>query len=205
MTARKSLILQFEISKGIKLTGNVCFITDVTKLEMLLMSKKKILNYFLIFIISIFTFNASALENCKWNNKKGVPCLTISKTPNSSIYSEIGINKQIITKQDIIDSGAIDSNDILNLVSKHNSLRPKLVIGFSAETDNLEKNSMIKLNEKNCDWIIANDVSKKDIGFDSDFNEVSIFYKNRKSEIIPKMKKALLANEIVEKINQELN
>ena len=97
------------------------------------------------------------------------------------------------------------NSDILNLVSKHNSLRPKLVIGFSAETDNLEKNSKIKLNEKNCDWIIANDVSNKDIGFNSDFNEVSIFYKNRKSEVIPKMKKALLANEIVEKINQELN
>ena len=61
------------------------------------------------------------------------------------------------------------------------------------------------MNEKNCDWIIANDVSNNDIGFNSDFNEVSIFYKNRKSEVIPKMNKALLANEIVEKINQELN
>lgn len=97
------------------------------------------------------------------------------------------------------------NSDILNLVSKHNSLRPKLVIGFSAETENLEKNSKIKLNEKNCDWIIANDVSNNDIGFNSDFNEVSIFYKNKKSEVMPKMKKALLANEIVEKINQELN
>ena len=34
--------------------------------------------------------------------------------------------------------------------------------------------------EKNCDWIIANDVSNKSIGFDSDFNEVTIFYKNKK-------------------------
>ena len=41
--------------------------------------------------------------------------------------------------------------------------------------------------------------------FNSDFNKVSIFYKNRNSEVIPEMKKALLANEIVEKINQELN
>jgi phosphopantothenoylcysteine decarboxylase/phosphopantothenate--cysteine ligase len=59
-------------------------------------------------------------------------------------------------------------------------LRPKLVIGFAAETNNLEKNANKKLNEKNCDWIIANDVSNKKIGFDSDFNEVSIFYKNKK-------------------------
>ena len=36
-----------------------------------------------------------------------------------------------------------------------------------------------KLIEKNCDWVIANDVSNKSIGFDSDFNEVSIFYKDK--------------------------
>jgi len=83
---------------------------------MLLTSKKKILNYFLIFIISIFTFNASALENCKWNNKKGVPCLTISKTPNTSEFNQRSVNKIIITKQDIINSGAVDANDVLKLI-----------------------------------------------------------------------------------------
>ena len=67
----------------------------------------------------------------------------------------------------------------LNYVSNHNSLRPKLVIGFAAETDDI-KNNAKKLMEKNCDWIIANDVSNKSIGFDSDFNEVTIFYKNKK-------------------------
>ena len=40
-------------------------------------------------------------------------------------------------------------------------LRPKLVIGFAAETNSLKKNSLKKLSEKNCDWIIANDVSNK--------------------------------------------
>ena len=69
--------------------------------------------------------------------------------------------------------------DILNYVSKHNSLRPKLVIGFAAETNNIQENAQKKLIEKNCDWIIANDVSNKSIGFDSNFNEVSIFYKNK--------------------------
>ena len=71
----------------------------------------------LIFILISLNAKADSLKNCEWKNNEGKPCLTISKTPNSSIYSEIGINKQIITKQDIIDSGAIDSNDILNLVS----------------------------------------------------------------------------------------
>ena len=61
-------------------------------------------------------------------------------------------------------------------------MRPKLVIGFAAETNNLKNYAEKKLIEKNCDWIIANDVSNKSIGFDSDFNEVTIFYKNKKNK-----------------------
>ena len=70
--------------------------------------------------------------------------------------------------------------DIINYVSNHNSLRPKLVIGFAAETNDIKINAKNKLAEKNCDWVIANDVSNKSIGFDSDFNEVTIFYKDKK-------------------------
>ena len=95
--------------------------------------------------------------------------------------------------------------DILSYVSKHNSLRPKIVIGFSAETNDLEINSLKKLNSKNCDWMIANDVSKKDIGFNADDNEVSIFYKNKSSEKISKMSKSLIANELVKRVTQEFN
>ena len=98
------------------------------------------------------------------------------------------------------------SLDILNLVSKNNN-RPKLVIGFSAETCNLQFNSKQKLQNKGCDWIIANDVSKKDIGFDSDFNEVSIFYKNKsvEDEIISKTYKSVVADEIVKRVINQLN
>ena len=69
--------------------------------------------------------------------------------------------------------------DILNYVSNHNSMRPKLVIGFAAETNELDKNASKKLRDKNCDWIIANDVSKNDRGINSDYNEVIIYYKNK--------------------------
>ena len=95
--------------------------------------------------------------------------------------------------------------DILGHISKHNSLRPKLVIGFAAETNNLNENSKIKLSEKNCDWIIANDVSNSLIGFESDFNEISIFYKSMNYEKLPKMKKSILAEEIVKRIVSQLN
>ena len=95
--------------------------------------------------------------------------------------------------------------DILNYVSKHNSLRPKLVIGFAAETSDVQENAKKKLKEKNCDWIIANDVSNPSIGFESDFNEVSIFYKNMSNEKLTKMKKSLLADKIVKRVISQLN
>ena len=95
--------------------------------------------------------------------------------------------------------------DILKHVSNHNSLRPKLVLGFSAETNDIIENSQKKISEKNCDWLIANDVSNKEIGFDSDFNEVSIFYKNGEIENISKDKKSVIANKIVKKIVSNLD
>ena len=97
------------------------------------------------------------------------------------------------------------NTDILSHISNHNSLRPKLVVGFAAETNSLKNNSLKKLSEKNCDWIIANDVSKDDIGFESDFNKVSIFYKNNSEEKLPKMRKSSLAKEIVNRIISQLN
>ena len=115
------------------------------------------------------------------------------------------ISKNKIKKTDSVSLRMIKNKDILDYVSKHNSLRPKLVIGFSAETENIEANSLSKLNEKNCDWIIANDVSNDQIGFGSDYNEVSIFFREKKMEKISKLKKSLLANEIVKKVNLELN
>jgi len=97
--------------------------------------------------------------------------------------------------------------DILNYVSKHNSLRPKLVIGFAAETSDVEKNANKKLIEKSCDWIIANDVSNKSIGFDSNYNEVSIFYKDKKikNEKLTMKKKSAISEEIVDRVIEQLN
>ena len=87
----------------------------------------------------------------------------------------------------------------------HNSMRPKLVIGFAAETNNLEDNAIKKLRNKNCDMIIANDVSNKSIGFDSDFNEVTVFYKDNKKEKLITKKKSLISEEIVKIVNSRLN
>ena len=120
-------------------------------------------------------------------------------------YKVKNIEKDKIKKKESIDLSLEKNIDILGHISKHNSLRPKIVIGFAAETNNLIKNSKIKLAEKNCDWIIANDVSNPSIGFESDFNEVSIFYKNMSNEKLTKMKKSLLADKIVKRVISQLN
>ena len=120
-------------------------------------------------------------------------------------YKASKIESEKIKKGENLNLSLEKNVDILGHVSKHNSLRPKLVIGFAAETNELVKNSQKKLLEKNCDWIIANDISNPDIGFDSEYNEVSIFYKNMKNEKILKMKKSILADEIVKRIISQIN
>ena len=94
--------------------------------------------------------------------------------------------------------------DIIEYLSKNNKSRPKLVIGFSAETENILKNSIIKMQKKNCDLIIANDVSKKGIGFNSDFNEVSIIDNKGKIKKIKKNRKSFVASKIAEMILDKL-
>ena len=110
-----------------------------------------------------------------------------------------------IKKKDELTIKLEKNVDILNYVSNHNSMRPKLVIGFAAETNNLEDNAIEKLKSKNCDMIIANDVSDQNIGFNSDFNEVTIFYRNDKKEKLLAKNKSLISEEIVERINSQLN
>ena len=110
-----------------------------------------------------------------------------------------------IKKKDELTIKLEKNVDILNYVSNHNSMRPKLVIGFAAETNNLENNAIEKLKNKNCDMIIANDVSKHNIGFDSDFNEVTIFYRDNKKEKLFAKNKSLISEEIVQRVNSQLN
>ena len=115
--------------------------------------------------------------------------------------------EQKIRKEEYINLNLEKNIDILNYVSNHNSLRPKLVIGFAAETHDINKNAKKKLMEKNCDWIIANDVSNKSIGFNSDFNEVTIFYKNEKinDEKLSIKTKSEISDEIIDRVISQLN
>ena len=106
-------------------------------------------------------------------------------------------------KKDQVNLKSIDlenSKDILEFLGKNNKHRPKLVVGFSAETENVNKNSLIKMKKKNCDLIIANDVSKKDSGFNSDYNKISIIDNDGQVKTIKRNKKSFIANKIAEVI-----
>ena len=104
-------------------------------------------------------------------------------------------------KKDKLDFKSINfirSNDILEFLSKNNKNRPRVVAGFSAETENLIKNSTNKMKNKNCDLIFANNVSNKGVGFNSDYNKISVIDQRGNIKIIPKNKKSFIANKIVQ-------
>jgi phosphopantothenoylcysteine synthetase/decarboxylase len=73
------------------------------------------------------------------------------------------------------------------------------LVGFAAETENLEANARDKLTRKGCDLIIANDVSKPGIGFDSDHNQVILVYPDH-HETLPQASKHDLAHQLVQAI-----
>ena len=122
-------------------------------------------------------------------------------------YRVIKKSNNKLKKQDALTIHLEKNLDILNYVSNHNSMRPKLVIGFAAETNDLDKNAISKLRNKNCDWIIVNDISKKGIGFESDYNEVTIHYKmpQHKKDKLSLKKKSEISEEIVDKIVAQVN
>ena len=92
------------------------------------------------------------------------------------------------------------NQDILEFLGKNNKFKPRFLVGFSAETENLLENSKKKINNKYCDLIVANDVSKKTTGFNVDYNKVAIIDKKGKVENIPINKKSYIAKKIANKI-----
>ena len=114
------------------------------------------------------------------------------------------LNKKLKKGENFKSLNLTKTYDILEFLGKNNKHRPKIVIGFSAETDNLIQNSIKKLREKNSDFIVANDISQKGVGFNVDYNEVSIIDQKGNVEKIKKSKKSFIATVIAEKIIKRL-
>ena len=101
----------------------------------------------------------------------------------------------------------VQNPDILKTISKQSNKRPQLVIGFAAETQNLEQNAKEKLKKKGCDWILANEVGIDETGvektFGSDQNQI-YFISQDKSERWDKASKDDVARTLVERIKKHI-
>jgi phosphopantothenoylcysteine decarboxylase / phosphopantothenate---cysteine ligase len=88
------------------------------------------------------------------------------------------------------------------LASLPHEARSYLVVGFAAETQDMEVSAQKKLRAKNCDVIVANDVSRSDVGMESDENAVEIFFENGERRTISRAKKKIIASELIKIIFQ---
>ena len=112
-------------------------------------------------------------------------------------YSEQKMKK---TSEDTLILELVKNPDILKgLCDKKTS---QIVVGFCAESENLLENAEEKIQKKGCDFLVANDISRKDIGFSSDDNEVTILDKNGNLKRIEKASKTVIARKILEYINE---
>src|ERR1700687_5845919 len=111
-------------------------------------------------------------------------------------YKPKQVSKTKIKKRDAnLSLELVPTRDILASLSKED--RQYLVVGFAAETENVEANAQKKLQEKNCDVIVANDVSRADFGMESDENEVIILFRDGKMKKISRAPKKIVARELI--------
>jgi phosphopantothenoylcysteine decarboxylase/phosphopantothenate--cysteine ligase len=92
-----------------------------------------------------------------------------------------------------------ENPDVLATISKANTSRPELVIGFAAETHDIIPNAQLKLKDKKCDWLLANDVSEGSGTFGSENNTVHLVTADS-VENWPQMSKKDVANLLAERI-----
>lgn len=79
----------------------------------------------------------------------------------------------------------------------------QVLVGFAAESHDLANNAQDKLARKNLDAIVANDISRKDIGFNAEENEVTLFFKDARPRHLPKQSKAHIAQTVLQAVYQE--
>ena len=127
----------------------------------------------LIMAAAVADFRPKNVADSKMKKKDGIPQIELEAAP------------------DILEA-------VAGLETKKK--RPKVVIGFAAESRNLLENATIKLQSKKLDIIAANDISARDAGFSVDTNRVTLLYPDGKSEALPLMNKFEVAEIIVARI-----
>ena len=115
-----------------------------------------------------------------------------------SDYKPARVAEQKIKKRDERFSlELVPARDILRSLPPSRSF---LVVGFAAETNDVEEHARAKLASKNCDMMVANDLSDPNIGMESDENAVTVFWRTGESEKISRASKKIVARTLVKKI-----
>lgn len=135
-------------------------------------------------------------EVTKYNNN--VDCIIMAAAVADYRVKDYSEQKMKKTSDDEITIQLVKNPDILKKISSEKDTTK--IVGFCAESENLLENAKIKIKNKGCDYLIANDISRKDIGFSSDENEVYILDNNLNIEHIEKNSKVNIAHKILEKI-----
>lgn len=125
-------------------------------------------------------------------------CVIMAAAVADYRVKEIASQKIKKTCDDEISLTLVKNPDILKEISSRKTRQ--IVVGFCAESENLIENAKEKIRKKGCDYLIANDISRKDIGFSSDYNEVTILDKNGNMKKLEKADKMTIAHKIFEEI-----
>lgn len=128
---------------------------------------------------------------------KGADCLIMAAAVADYRAKNIADVKLKKTSADEISIDLVKNPDILAEISAEKSVG-QIVVGFAAESENLIEYAKEKIQKKGCDFLVANDVSRVDIGFSSDYNEVFILDKSLNVTKIEKTTKAQIAKRILE-------
>lgn len=132
------------------------------------------------------------------NSKQTADCIIMAAAVADYRAETVCEHKMKKNKQDVLTLNLVKNPDILKSISveKNNTK----IVGFCAESDNLIENAKDKILNKGCDYIVANDISRNDIGFSSDENEVYIIDKSLEIKHLNKASKYNIAKQILEYI-----
>ena len=133
------------------------------------------------------------------NEFRNSDCLIMAAAVADYRAKEIAEIKLKKTSADEISIDLVKNPDILKEISAKKTSQ-QLVIGFCAESENVLQFAKEKIQKKGCDYLVANDVSRSDIGFSSDYNEVFVIDKELTVEKIERASKAQIAKKIFEAI-----
>ena len=153
--------------------------------------------------INLFKINSAsemleAVYTCMKSSDIFISCAAVADYKPSN-YSDTKIKKENL---DNLEINLEKNHDILSEVAEQFS--SAYIVGFAAETSNVNSNAKKKLDSKNLNMIISNDVSDASIGFDSDENEVHVITSNE-TIFIKKDKKIRIAREILNIISTNIN